>query len=134
MFMHSQSSLVKLALLLLTAPVGLFLPSVQAAEIAYRHVPRSCPQTQLFRTIVDSGKVSSMGISPDGLIFADGNEDGTIKIWNLKTSRLLHDFQGHSTKVLSITISLDNQTLISDGSDRIIKVWNLKTGKLTRSF
>ena len=72
----------------------------------------------------------SIAFSPDGQTFASGSEDETIKIWDVRTRKLLRTLSGHSGHVWSIAISPSGQTLASSSGDKTIKIWNLQTGKL----
>ncbi|MCT7961418.1 serine/threonine protein kinase [Laspinema sp. D1] len=78
--------------------------------------------------------VRSVAISSDGETLVSGSRDKTIKIWNLKTEKLLNTLTGHDLWVRSVAISLDGQTLVSGSYDNTIKIWNLKSGKLLNSL
>ena len=91
-----------------------------------------------------SNYILSVTISPDGQTLASGNQDGTIKVWNLHKWKLLlwnlhkwkllHTLAGHSNVVSSVAFSPDGKTLLSGGNDKAIKVWDLDTGKLLRTL
>ncbi|NES93843.1 MAG: hypothetical protein F6K32_01070 [Desertifilum sp. SIO1I2] len=72
----------------------------------------------------------AIAISPDNQIIAAGNNDKTIKLWDLATGKLQQTLSGHEGAVLSIAISPDGETLASGSSDKTIKLWNLTTGEL----
>lgn len=93
------------------------------------------PKIQLLHTIPGHLRfsVTSVAISPDGQILVSGSNDNTIKIWNLRTFKLLRILK-HSRGVNSIAISRDGQTLASGSDDKTIKIWNLLTGKLLRTL
>ena len=76
-----------------------------------------------------SDYISALTISPDGKILASGDDDNTIKLWNLTTGKLLRTLHGHSD-----TVSSDGQILASGSWDNTIKLWNLSTGKLLRTL
>lgn len=59
-------------------------------------------------------------------IVSGGSRDGTIKIWDLATGKLLRTLTGHSEVVLSVAISPDGQTIVSGSDDKTIKIWRLK--------
>ncbi len=80
--------------------------------------------------------VASVAFSPDGQTMVSGSFDKTLKLWNLKTGKLLRTLTGHSDFVRAVAISPDGQTIVSGGggtevnTDKTIRLWNLKTGKL----
>jgi WD40 repeat protein len=81
-----------------------------------------------------SKRVSSIAMTPDGQLIASGSEDKTIKLWNLRTGKLLRTLSGHSEGIRSVAISPDGKLLASGGDDKTIKLWNLDTGKLLRTL
>jgi WD40 repeat protein/tRNA A-37 threonylcarbamoyl transferase component Bud32 len=85
-----------------------------------------------------AGAVTSIAMSPDGLLLASASSDRTLRLWDLATGNLLHSFAGrslwfsagHSDRVSTVTFSPDGQTLISGSDDGTIKLWDLTTKKL----
>jgi len=74
-----------------------------------------------------SDYVFSAAISPDGQTVISGSRDKEIKVWNVKTGKLLYSLTGHEGSVLSIAISPDGKTLFSGSEDKTVKVWDLTT-------
>ncbi|BAT52818.1 WD repeat protein [Nostoc sp. NIES-3756] len=74
--------------------------------------------------------IRAIALSADGQTLASGDDDKTIKVWNLKTGELRHTLVGHTERISSVAISPDGKTLISASHDKTIKVWDLATGKL----
>lgn len=73
----------------------------------------------------------SVTISPDSqtLVSGSNGEKNTVKIWNLKTGKLLRTSK-HTGAVESLDISPDGQTLAVANRDGTIELWALATGKL----
>jgi WD40 repeat protein len=93
--------------------------------------------------------ISTLTIRRDGETFASGDLDGHIKIWDLKTGKLLRTLStfrevGEGTaksftysSVESIIFSSDGRTLSSGGSNNSVPtfmVWNLSTGEVIRTL
>ena len=85
---------------------------------------------QLAVLLGNSVWIYSVAISPDGQILASGSYDKTIKIWNLRTGKLLHILLGHAEAVQSVAFSPNGKLLASGSWDKTIKLWNLETGEL----
>ncbi|HEY6541716.1 MAG TPA: TIR domain-containing protein [Ktedonobacteraceae bacterium] len=97
-------------------------------------VPRP-EEFNLLQTIsAGEGDINSIAISPDGTLLASGNNDHTIKLWNLHTGQELLTLIGHSNPVYRVAISPDGQLLASGSGDNIIKLWNPHTGQELRTF
>lgn len=89
------------------------------------------------RTIeAHSGSVGAIAISANGQLIASGSDDGTIKVWNLKTGQLIRALTGHTDTIWALAISPNGQTLASSSAtnDGSLKLWNLKTGKVIRTI
>jgi WD40 repeat protein len=66
-----------------------------------------------------------VAFSPNGQILASGSDDGTIKLWDLKTGLEIATLSGHDSYVQSVAFSPDGKTLVSGGYDKTIKVWKI---------
>lgn len=74
--------------------------------------------------------VTSVSISGDGQIIANGRGDGIIQIDCPSSLGKSRTFVGHSGWISSVALSLNGQILASAGSDKTIKIWNLNTGEM----
>jgi WD40 repeat protein/serine/threonine protein kinase len=79
-------------------------------------------------------EVTSVAFSRDGQTLASGSRDKTIKLWDVKTSKLRASLKGHTDWVYSVAFSRDGQTLASGSCDRTIKLWDVQTGQLRASL
>ena len=63
---------------------------------------------------------------------ASGGFDAVIRLWNVRTGRLLRILTGHPNDIESVSFSPDGETLASGGFDATIRLWNVRTGRLLR--
>lgn len=102
---------------------------------------------KLIRTLSGhGGEVWSVAISPDGQTIATsstdysyltipGGDTANIKLWNVKTGKLIRSFSGHFADVRAIAISPNGQIFATGGGySQDVKLWNLKTGKLLNTL
>ena len=89
--------------------------------------PLSAQQPKLRDTLKGhTASVFCVAYSPDGRTLASGDRDGTIMLWDLKTSKERATLKGHTAGVQSVAYSPDGKTLASGGEDDTIKLWGLK--------
>ena len=69
--------------------------------------------------------VTSVAYSPSGDLLASGSWDGTVKLSEPGSGRLLQTLKGHSHWVNSIAFSPDARTLASGSVDQTIILWNM---------
>jgi WD40 repeat protein len=71
--------------------------------------------------------------SADGKTLATGSSDGSLRLWDVATGRLIRDWQGHKDFVYVLDLSADGKTLVSHGwmdGDGTVKVWDTANGRL----
>ncbi|HUE72151.1 MAG TPA: serine/threonine-protein kinase [Pirellulaceae bacterium] len=91
-------------------------------EWEWHYLMRLCKvEPQILR---DSTEVNAVAFSPDGKRLASAGGDGTVKIWNSGTGKVLQTFQAHTDSVVSVAFHPDDKHLASLGADRKVKVWN----------
>jgi WD40 repeat protein/serine/threonine protein kinase len=66
--------------------------------------------------------------SRDGRRLATAGWDGTVKVWDVKSAKLLHTFH-HGDKVTCVAFHPDGRQLASGSCDNTAKIWDLDTGR-----
>jgi WD40 repeat protein/serine/threonine protein kinase len=76
--------------------------------------------------IPDTTEVKGVSFSPTGDRLASAGGDGTVKIWNSTTGKLIRAIpDAHSDSVVSVAFHPDGKHLASRGADLKVKVWDL---------
>jgi WD40 repeat protein len=99
--------------------------------------------------------IMALAISPDRQYLATGNEDQTVKLWQMETGKVTHTLRGHTNRVWSVAFSPAPSTersmptlhsspltshsalpplLATSSADRTIKLWNPQTGECLRTL
>jgi len=100
-------------------------------------LPISLASEKLRQQRVLSGHSDSiwcLALSADGQTLVSGSADGTMKVWNVATARVVQTLTGHTQPVLSIALSANGQRLASGSADRTVKVWDLSNSQEVYSF
>lgn len=71
--------------------------------------------------------VYCLAFAPDGLTFASGSYDDTLRLWDVETAECLRILEGNSS-VYSIAFSHDGSRIISGTYNSTIQLWNSATG------
>jgi len=72
-----------------------------------------------------SAGINAIAYSPDGRHAATASIDKTIRVWEIKSGKLLYTLYGHTDSVTSLTFSVDSRFLYSGGVDGKVKLWHL---------
>ncbi|WP_236601133.1 ATP-dependent Clp protease proteolytic subunit [Ktedonobacter sp. SOSP1-52] len=79
-------------------------------------------------------KTDSVHLSADTCLFAAGNADKTIRLWEVSTGRCVRTFVSHDDRVKTVSLSADGHWLVSGSADKTIRLWEVSTGRCVRMF
>ncbi|WP_315784698.1 NB-ARC domain-containing protein [Fischerella sp. JS2] len=74
------------------------------------------------------GNILSATFSSDGQLLATCDTDCHVRLWEVKTGKLLLICQGHTNWVRSVMFSPDSETIASCGADQTVRLWNVRDG------
>jgi WD40 repeat protein len=75
--------------------------------------------------------VTALRFTPDGRFLASGGGDALIRIWDVKTSKLVQSpFAGHTGDIEDIEFSPDGKYMFTSSEDKSIKIWDVQGAKL----
>lgn len=61
--------------------------------------------------------------SADSRLICSGSADSTLKVWDMKSKKLLEDLPGHADEIYSVDWSPDGTKVVSGGKDKVLKMW-----------
>ena len=100
-------------------PPGLSLVLPPTAQSRFQ------PRTVLGHTDSANHEVYHVEFSPRGDMLASCGQDGTIRLWDLESGRLLRVLRGHKDDVNWVAFSPDGSKLGTGGDDGTVRLWDL---------
>ena len=74
------------------------------------------------------GAVLDAVVSPDGGRLVSRSEDGTVRLWDLRTKKEVQQLKGHDGPVDQIVFTRDGSRVLTGGEDDTVRLWNAVTG------
>jgi len=86
-----------------------------------------------FKGYGHSGTVETIQLSSNDKYIITGGSDGSIKVWDFKTKKLVRAF-GHSGMIRKLFLTSDDQYLVSCAFSKVIYIWDFQTGKIIQQL
>jgi WD40 repeat protein/serine/threonine protein kinase len=81
----------------------------------------------------DAAEIRSVAFLPNGNQVAAACGNGTVKVFDAKTGKLIQTLRGHA-EVFSLAISRDSRHLASASTDKTVQLWDMATGREVFQF
>lgn len=79
------------------------------------------------------GVAQCVELFPDGTRVAAGGDEGTVRVWDLASGRVLFTVSQHG-KVAAIRVSPDGARLVSVGDDQLVHIWDASSGSMIQTL
>lgn len=80
------------------------------------------------------GPIQSLELSPDESLLLSAAEDGTVRIWDVRTRSEKTVFREHVGWVAVARFSPDGKKVASAGEDRVIHIWDVASGEVLQTL
>jgi WD40 repeat protein len=74
--------------------------------------------------------IRSVALTPDGALAVTASDDGSAKLWETVSGRLVAALRGHTSSVMAVAVAPDGWRAITGSTDRTAKIWDLEGGRL----
>jgi eukaryotic-like serine/threonine-protein kinase len=78
--------------------------------------------------------VAALAITPGDRYVIVGRSDGSIGVWDRKTSKWRHKFRKHTGKITALAVTKSGRRIISGGDDLILRVWSIEAGTCLKTL
>jgi WD40 repeat protein len=79
-------------------------------------------------------RLTSVCFSPDGSQLTSGYDDGSVRIWDAQTGRLIRSLEGFADGASLLCFSVDGRRLAAASDAGMVKVWDAQTGRAALSL
>src|SRR5262245_54402844 len=92
--------------------------------------PKVQPQGGGGIVFVETDRVESVAFTPDNQVLAGGGADKKVRLWDLRTNKLLRTLEGPKGIVRLVRFSKDGKTAVAGADDGVLFIWDVASGKL----
>ncbi|HVX86502.1 MAG TPA: hypothetical protein VH253_17100 [Phycisphaerae bacterium] len=92
------------------------------------------PARQPMEYLGGAHKNISCAFTPDGNAIVCGNDDGSIRLWDLATNTTVRVYKGATRATTGVAVSPDGKLLAGAAFDNRLRIWDLASGELLHAF
>lgn len=81
-----------------------------------------CVNTLLFQS-----NCNTLCFSMDGQTICSGHMDGNLRLWDIKTGKLLSEVAAHSLPITSLSLSRNGNMILTSGRDNLHNLFDIRT-------
>jgi WD40 repeat protein/nucleoside phosphorylase len=107
----------------------LHVPAERASFLRVRNVITHQSPALVRDLVGHTGAVTACAATTDGRRVISASDDGTLKVWDLKSGRALATFEGHVGGVTACAVTAGGRRVVSASDDGTLKVWDLESGR-----
>lgn len=78
--------------------------------------------------------IRSVCFSPNGQYLATGAEDKVIRVWDIASRTIKHQFTGHEQDIYSLDFARNGKIIASGSGDRSVRLWDLESNMQVSNF
>lgn len=82
------------------------------------------------RLLGHKSRIHAVAFRPNGAQLASAGMDGTIRVWEPQSGRMIHELKADAGAVHAIAYRPDSRQLASVGAEGIVKIWAADSGNL----
>ena len=77
---------------------------------------------------------NAIAINPNGYLLASGDNEGSVRFWNIRTANFVSEFAPHTMRISGLGFIQEGKVLVTASYDRTIKLWDLESGQLLQEL
>ncbi|KAE8717436.1 putative F-box and wd40 domain protein [Hibiscus syriacus] len=85
-------------------------------------------------TIVFHSNCNALCFSTDGLTVCSDHVDGNLRLWDIRTAKLLSEVAAHSLPITSISLSRNGNVVLTSGRDNLHNLFDIRSLEVCGTF
>ncbi|KAJ6825029.1 autophagy-related protein 16 isoform X2 [Iris pallida] len=85
-------------------------------------------------TIISASNCNAISYSADGVTLCSGHLDGNLRLWDIRSGKLISEVAAHSQAVTSVCVSRSGNVLLTSGRDNVHNLFDLRSLEVCGTF